>query len=308
MDAARTAVRPLSPVAPWMGGKRHLAQRIVQKIDLIPHEMYAEAFVGMGGVFLRRASRPRVEVINDLGRDVSNFFRVLQRHHTTLVEYLQFQVTSRAEFERLIATDPETLTDIERAARFVFLQRTAFGGKVVGRNFGVSAMAPAHFNALSVRAQLEAVHARLSGVVIESLDFETFMDRYDARGALFYLDPPYWGCERDYGDDLFARSDFQRLADIVGKMKARFILSINDTPEVRDLFGAFEIEPVRTTYTISGPAQKVQELIISNAAPGPLRLATDHRTRMSSWLVIQAPEGVGRRMCAPRRRPARARR
>ncbi len=51
---------------------------------------------------------------------------------------LRFQLTTRSEFNRLVDTDPTTLTDLERAARFLYLQRTAFGGKISGRNFGVS--------------------------------------------------------------------------------------------------------------------------------------------------------------------------
>jgi hypothetical protein len=59
---------------------------------------------------------------------------------------LKFQLTTRVEFNRLASTNPDTLTDLERAARFLYLQRTAFGGKVSGRNFGVSIDRPARFN------------------------------------------------------------------------------------------------------------------------------------------------------------------
>ena len=58
-------------------------------------------------------------------------------------------------------------------------------------------------------------------------------------GTLFYLDPPYFGCERDYGEGVFARSDFTRIASRLGRLKGRFVLSLNDTPEVREIFGAF---------------------------------------------------------------------
>lgn len=92
----------------------------------------------MGGVFFRRRSAPRAEVFNDASRDVHTFFRVLQRHYTGFVEMMRYQLTMRAEFERLVATDPDALTDLERSARFYYLQRTAFGGKVRGRTFGVS--------------------------------------------------------------------------------------------------------------------------------------------------------------------------
>jgi DNA adenine methylase len=116
-----TPVAPVLPVAPWLGGKRNLAKRLTAVIDRVPHKTYCEPFVGMGGIFLRRKMRPRAEVINDYGRDVSNLFRILQRHYPQFLEVLRFQLTTRAEFNRLVDTDPNTLTDLERAARFLYL-------------------------------------------------------------------------------------------------------------------------------------------------------------------------------------------
>lgn len=133
--------RPVDPVrtpAAYIGGKRQLSRRLVALIDATKHTTYAEPFVGMGGVFLKRQLQPKSEVINDYSGDVANFFRILQRHYPQFMDTLRFQVTGRREFERLKASDPATLTDLERAARFLYLQRTAFGGKVAGRNFGVS--------------------------------------------------------------------------------------------------------------------------------------------------------------------------
>ncbi len=257
-----TAVKPVLPVAPWLGGKRNLAKRITALIDAIPHLTYAEAFVGMGGIFFRRSNRPRAEVINDFGRDVANLFRILQRHYPQFLETLRFQLTTRAEFERLVATDPSTLTDLERAGRFLYLQRTAFGGKVSGRNFGVSRDRPGRFNLTTLEPMLEDIHARLSGVVIECLDFEAFIRRYDGVGTLFYLDPPYWGCEDDYGKQMFARSDFERMADVLAELKGSFLLSLNDGPEVRRIFSRFEIEAVTTTYTIGEAAREAAEVLI----------------------------------------------
>ncbi len=57
----------------------------------------------MGGVSLRRPSRPKVEAINDASQDVATFFRVLQRHYQAFLDMLKWQVTSRAEFARLAA-------------------------------------------------------------------------------------------------------------------------------------------------------------------------------------------------------------
>lgn len=248
-------VNPARPVAPRLGGKRNLARAICQRIAAIPHATYAEPFVGMGGIFLRRTSRPRAEVINDRGRDVANLFRILQRHYPQFLETLRYQFTTRTEFERLVATAPETLTDLERAGRFLYLQRTAFGGKVSGRNFGVSRGRPGRFNLLELEPMLEELHARLAGVIVECLDWADFLRRYDRADTLFYLDPPYWGCEGNYGRALFGREDFARMAGQLAGLQGRWLLSINDVPEIRDLFAWARIEEVTTTYTISGEAK-----------------------------------------------------
>jgi len=258
------AVDPVQPAAGYIGGKRNLAARLIARIETIPHDGYAEAFVGMGGVFLRRRSAPRSETINDLSGDVATFFRVLQRHYTHFLEMLRFQISSRREFERLVATDPDTLTDLERAARFLYLQRLAFGGKVAGRNFGVSTTQGARFNIAKLAPMLEAIHERLAGVVIERLPWQAFLARYDRPGMLFYLDPPYFGVENDYGRDNFARDEFAELADRLRSLKGTFLLSINDRPEVRALFEGFTIEGVSTTYSIDrGKPMKAGELIVS---------------------------------------------
>lgn len=263
-----TTVRPTNPAAPYLGGKRNLASRLINIIAATPHESYVEPFVGMGGIFLRRPFQARAEVINDISRDVSNLSRILQRHYVPLMDMLRWQLTSRAEFDRLKAANADTLTDLERAARFLYLQRISFGGKVSGRHFGVDRRSPARFDVTKLEQTLADIHERLARVTIECLPYADLIRRYDGPGTLFYLDPPYWGCERDYGEGLFDRDDFERLAEQLSEISGRFILSINATPGAREVFGRFAIEDVTTTYTIgsaSGAGKKVGELIVSNS-------------------------------------------
>lgn len=260
------AVAPVRPAAPWIGGKRNLAKRLVGRINAIEHETYAEAFVGMGGVFLRRDRRPRCEVINDLNEDVATFFRVLQHHYVAFTEMIRFQVSSRANFEKLTRQDPSTLTDLQRSARFLYLQRLAFGGKVAGaRSFGVSPATAARFDVTKIVPMLEDLSERMAGVVIERLDWREFIARWDRPATLFYLDPPYFGNERDYGAGLFDRGQFEAMADTLAGIRGRFILSLNDHPEVRRIFARFTLEEVLTHYTVGGQAnsKQVGELIIS---------------------------------------------
>ncbi|MAW87085.1 MAG: DNA methyltransferase [Phyllobacteriaceae bacterium] len=261
----QTPVTPVSPPAAYLGGKRILAGRLVERINATPHTGYAEAFVGMGGVFFRRNQRPKTEVINDISGDVANLFRILQRHYPQFMDTLKFQVTSRREFERLAATRPETLTDLERAARFLYLQKTAFGGKVSGRNFGVDKSGGGRFNLNRLAPLLEDVHERMAGVIIEQLDWRELLRRYDRPGMLFYLDPPYFGNECDYGAGVFSREDFAEMAEHLEGLHGSFILSLNDRPEVRETFRAFRIETVDCRYSVKGGQGKaVTEVIISS--------------------------------------------
>jgi len=233
------AVRPARPAAGYVGGKRSLSRRLVPMIGAIDHTLYAEPFVGMGGVFLRRDSRPRCEVINDWSLDVATFFRILQRHYVPFMDMLRFQLTTREGFERLMKVEPDTLTDLERAARFLYLQRVAYGGKVAGRNFGGQYLGPARF------------------------DYGDFIRRYDRPGTLFFIDPPYFGCEDIYGEGMFSEADFERLSGLLEALQGRFILTLGDHPRIRAIFARFDIEPVTLTYRLSGPPTVGRERIIT---------------------------------------------
>ena len=229
-----TPVDPARPVAPYVGGKRNLARRLIALIEATPHTTYIEPFVGMGGVFLRRRSRPACEIINDLSGDVANLFRCIRAHPDALVAAVEMQLQTRADFDRHQRQDPTLLTDIQRAARFLYLQKVAFGGMVTGREFGMSRDRPSRFRPSQVREDVRAAAARLDG------------------------------CEADYGADLFGRDQFAAMADQLGRLKGRFILSLNDRPEVREIFAAFDIESIDTHYGLApGSARPAREVIIT---------------------------------------------
>ncbi|WP_306308809.1 DNA adenine methylase [Flavimaribacter sediminis] len=180
-----------------------------------------------------------------------------------LARYIQ--ITSRREFQRLAACPPETLTDLERAARFLYLQKTAFGGKVTGRTFGIDKSCGARFDLTRLARLLEDVHERLTGVVIECLPWSEFIARWDRPGMLFYLDPPYFGSEADYGKGVFSADDFDRMADILSGIQGEFLLSINDRPKIRGTFSSFQIEDVSLTYSVNGgKGAPAKELIVTN--------------------------------------------
>ena len=253
---------------PWLGGKHRLAQRIVERIERVPHTCYCGPFMGAAHVFFAREEPAKAEVLNDLNGELVTLFRVLQWHLEEFLRYFKWALVSRDEFRRQLDMDPGTLTDIQRAARFYYLQRLGFGGRVSGRSFGTSTTGRPRINLLRMEEELSEVHLRLAGVVMECLPWAECMARYDRPHTLFYIDPPYWGSEEDYGKALFAREDYGRMAETLAGLEARWLLSLNDVPEIRRLFRSFPMIEVGTGYSVSrkiSGRRPVTELLISNA-------------------------------------------
>lgn len=255
-----TSTRP--PLAGWIGGKSLLAKRIIERIP--PHECYVEPFAGAAWVLFRKPES-RVEVINDINLEVVTLYRCLQWHLEEFVRYFKWVLVSRDEFERLKAANPETLTDIQRAARFYYLQQSCFGGRISSPTFGYASTRAPKLNLLRIEESLSAAHLRLARVYVERLPYSEVISRYDSADTFFYADPPYWDCEGYYGKGIFSREDFTSLANQFAGIKGKFLLSLNDTPGVREVFRAFEIEAVQTKYTCSaGKNIAAGEVLIRN--------------------------------------------
>src|SRR5450755_2684610 len=154
---------------PYIGGKNRLATKI---ISLLPeHTTYVEPFAG-GAQVLFHKQPSEVEVLNDLDFDVVNFFRVCQWHYEELVRYLQYCLVSRKLHELHLATNPATLTDIQRAGRFFYLQKNSFGGLVLRQKFHYGVTQPSNYNLARIPEIIERTHKRLTRVQIESLPYE----------------------------------------------------------------------------------------------------------------------------------------
>ena len=119
------------PLVPWMGGKRRLAATLVPMIP--EHVCYVEPFAGAGGLFFNKPES-KVEVINDINFDLINLYRVVKYHFEELIKQFKWVLTSRENWDKTIATPADTLTDVQRAARFLYLQKLAFGGKTAGQS------------------------------------------------------------------------------------------------------------------------------------------------------------------------------
>jgi DNA adenine methylase len=259
-----------SPLA-WLGGKSRLADTIIERFP--KHDTYVEVFAGAAWVLFRKPESD-VEIINDINKDLVNLYRCVKHHLAELCAQFKWMLVARDEFDRFMQTPAETLTDIQRAARFYYLAKSAFGARIDKPTFGVAATAPSRLNLLRIEEDLSEAHLRLSRVYIENRPYAQIIERFDKAGTLFYLDPPYWGCEGDYGAGLFSRDDFQVLAQQLQGVNGKFILSLNDTPGVREVFKAFHIDGVQTRYSVAAKASgkgKASKVLISNFKTRPGR-------------------------------------
>jgi DNA adenine methylase len=249
-------IGPLS----YIGGKRAIANQIVAVFP--KHTTYVEAFAGGAQVFFRKEPS-QVEVLNDLDGEIVNFFRVCQQHHEELLRYLHYMLVSRKWHELLKATDPATLTDIQRAARHLYLLKNSFASLVLKLSYKVHVVQPPGFNPERIPQLIEEAHKRLARVQIECLQYEKVLQKYDRPETFFYLDPPYYA--RNLYRFNLTHDDFVKMAERLGDLRGKFVLSLNDTPEVREIFRAFKVKGIELPYTAQKVAGKrFREVLISN--------------------------------------------
>lgn len=265
-DASETDLAALGikaqPLIPWIGGKRRLVAEILPWFE--PHTCYVEPFAGAAALLFNKQPS-KVEVLNDVNSDLVNLYRVVRHHPEEFVRQFRWALTSRKLFEWAQATPPETLTDVQRAARFFYLQKLAFGAKVDGQTFGVATTSSQAINLMRIEEDLSAAHLRLSRVVVEHMDWAACIKRYDREHTLFYCDPPYWGTE-GYGVD-FGLDQYDRMADLARDIKGKMIISVNDIPAMRQAFKGLTMRRLAIKYTV-GAAGKGRsekgELLIRN--------------------------------------------
>lgn len=248
----------------YLGGKSQLANRI---IPLIPeHTCYCEVFAGAAWLLFKK-EESKVEIINDINTDLVTLYRVIKNHLDEFVRYLRWILVSREEFMRFRDENPETLTDIQRAVRFYYLLKCGYGAKINSPSFNLTPSRPPRINLMRIEEELSAAHIRLSRAFIENRSYEDLIPRVDRPYVFFYIDPPYYGYENDYGKGIFSRDDFGKLRDILKGIKGTFIMSINDRDEIRKLYEGFTILDVKTKYSISGGSTDAKELLIMNYQP-----------------------------------------
>lgn len=244
----------------WVGGKRLLREAISY---LIPDDIisYIEPFGGGGWVLFYYQRWAELEVYNDLDSRLVNLFRVVKYHPCELKRELCYLLASREQF--LEALKFEGYTDIQKAARFMFLLTRSFGGR--GQHFGVSYESSVK-SASGIIERINAIYSRLDKTIIENQSAFELIPQYDNENAFFYCDPPY---SSGAGYETTTTKDFKHteLRDLLTNIKGRFLLSYDDSPVIRELYKDFNIIEIERVNGINRKNIKnniYKELLICN--------------------------------------------
>ena len=203
------------------------------------------------------------EVINDINSDLINLYRCVRLHRDELIRQLQWIPNSREEFDAF--RRHPGLTDIQRAASWFYVQAHSFGG--TGHSYGVSKNGGgANRSRRLLLDKLEALNDRLDRVNIENLDWQRCIDLFDSPETFFFLDPPYTGCKID-NYPAWTAADLRTMRLRLAGLKGNWLLTINDSPEARDIFAGLRVQKLTRKRGIAnkqGPAD-YHELLIGPA-------------------------------------------
>lgn len=244
-------IKDCEPFLRWAGGKRWLADSLCPLLEEIEPKTYIEPFLGSGAVFFRLA--PAKAILSDLNGDLINAYRQVAIDPEKLLKAVEkIPVTEKSYY---FVRERKPASDFERAVRFIFLNRTCYGG-IYRENrlgqfntpYGGGSRTP---EPLRTYGLLDKAHRLLSTSKIKIMvsDFETAIAKA-TQGDVVYCDPTYHAVTRDqfdrYGSTIFDWSDQVRLARaaLLARMRGAIVVISNTfCSEIKDLYaGAFRIK------------------------------------------------------------------
>jgi DNA adenine methylase len=226
------------------GGKSRLKEKL---IEMFPKNYitFVEPFVGAGNIFY---STPKVEteVINDLDKDMYILHKGLQKNSKYINDNLDRKITKR-KFE--IAKNKNDVLSI------IYKYKTSFNR--LGKNFSND------MEGDEIKTDFTPYQERLAGVKIFNEDFKSVIKRYDSPKTFIYLDPPYEAAESGKYYKYFVSP--KELYDALQGIKSKFMISYNDSANIRKIFGKYNIRKIKAKNKVGGyEIKEINELVITN--------------------------------------------
>lgn len=272
----------LSPILKWVGGKRQLLHEI---IPLIPEEVsiYVEPFVGGGAVVFEY--QPKTAIINDLNEELINVYKVIKESPEKLIEILTVhqENNSKDYFYEIRALDrvedfSERLSNIERAARTIYLNKTCYNGLYRVNSKG-------QFNTPFGRYKNpkivdETVIYAMSSyfnnndIKIMNADYKEALKNLDNK-SFVYFDPPYlpisasssFTSYTENGFSLEQQVELKKQCDKLHEQGIKFLLSNSDHPFIKELYKDYHVKIIKAKRAINSKANKrgeINEVLVYN--------------------------------------------
>ena len=266
----------------WAGGKGQLLEQFK---PLFPKKFnrYLEPFVGSGAVFfyIIQNFEPKEIIISDINEELINAYKIIKTDvERLIVELKQHKEYHMAEGKKyyltIRATDPNELPPLERAARFIYLNKTCFNGLYRVNSKGQFNVPMGFYKNPDIvqEEKLKVVSRLLKNVIIKVMSFENVLD-FAKKGDFIYFDPPYYPLKNrrsftTYTKDSFMEKEQKLLVKIFKKLDERecfVMLSNSDTGFIKDLYSGYNINFVKASRMINCDGKnrgKINEIVVTN--------------------------------------------
>ena len=272
----------LAPILKWVGGKRQLLHEIM---PLIPKKVstYVEPFVGGGAVLFEY--QPKKAIINDLNEELMNVYKVIKESPNELIELLIIhqEKNSKEYFYEIRALDREknyinNLTNVERAARIIYLNKTCYNGLFRVNSLGQFNTPYGRYkNPNIVNETLIFAMSNYfnnNDIKIMNTDYKDTLLNLDDE-SFVYFDPPYlpisasssFTSYTENGFSLEQQIELKEQCDKLNRHGIKFLLSNSDHPIIRDLYRDYHIKIIKAKRAINSKANKrgeISEVLVYN--------------------------------------------
>lgn len=257
--------KKLKPLFGRMGSKYTMIDEITSQIP--PHTIYVEPFVGGGSIFWNKTPAEK-SVINDLDKELIDGYRAFKKASLSSLQALDYLDSTlpkkdykteqyrnmidklETEMEAIKSQPAKQFIKMFKGSRGKFLQKSS------GRTYFDVAFRPYIPN-------LEEYKRLLKDTIIENKNYVDIIKKYDSPTTFFFLDPPYEASEGIYKNHMI---DYEQMRDILRNIKGKFLLTLNDSKELREIFREFQIKKASVKSTTNERLWKGgrNEIYISN--------------------------------------------
>lgn len=241
----------LRPFFCRMGNKKWIAKEVLHEFpENYENMIYVEPFVGGGSIFFSK-KQSKVEILNDMDNTLIDGYRLIRESNMEDIE--KYKIGKSLEWYRKFVLETGG-SNTDKLAREIVKKNNTYRSVPDGKIYQTT-------NPYFKLKNLDKYQERMKNTKLYSGDYKTVMEKYDSINTLHYLDPPYEKSRKHY---IHSKFDFKECAQFLKTIKGKFLLSINDSENIRDIFKDFKFHPILVQKGSGHKGEFREELFISN--------------------------------------------